>query len=60
MNRWVLKKRWYSHKQWVMRRVISALLVMIMTFGPGFPFGALIEKGDLSLVVGRNDRNLKG
>ncbi|TNG02930.1 MAG: hypothetical protein EP297_00725, partial [Gammaproteobacteria bacterium] len=56
MTRWTIKKRWYSRKQWVMRRIISALLVFTMCFGPGFPFAAFAAPddfvGDAAIYLG--------
>ena len=56
MNRWTLKKRWYTPKQWIMRRVTSALLVVTMLFGPGFPFAAFAAPdsfvGDAAIYLG--------
>ena len=56
MNRWAMKKSWYSRKQWVMRRSISSLLVLVMFFGPGFPFAAFAAPddfvGDAAIYLG--------
>ena len=46
MTSWTLKKRWYSAQQWMFRRVIGVLLVLLMGFGPGFPFSAFAATDD--------------
>ena len=40
MSRWTMKERWYGNKEWMVRRIVSAMLVFTMFFGPGFPFAA--------------------
>jgi hypothetical protein len=56
MSRWAIKKRWYSRQKWVLRRIISVQLVLVMLFGPGFPFAAFAGSdtfvGDSAIYVG--------
>ncbi|MCK4508334.1 MAG: thrombospondin type 3 repeat-containing protein, partial [Desulfuromonadales bacterium] len=56
MSRWEIKKRWYSRQMWVLRRIISVQLVLVMFFGPAFPFAAFAGTdtflGDSAIYAG--------
>ena len=64
MSRWTIKKSWYSRKQWIMRRIISSLLVVTMFFGPGFPIAAFAAGpdnfvGDAGIYAGTPDERVR-
>ena len=56
MSRWTLNQRWYGRDGWMTRRIISAMLVFTMFFGPGFPFAAFANPdtfvGDAAIYIG--------
>ncbi|MBW2511389.1 MAG: hypothetical protein JRE01_05085, partial [Deltaproteobacteria bacterium] len=56
MNRWALKQRWYGREEWLLRRIVCAMLVFTMFFGPGFPFAAFADPdtyiGDSAIYIG--------
>ncbi len=56
MSRWTLKQRWYGREEWLVRRIVSAMLVFTMCFGPGFPFAAFANPdtfvGDSAIYIG--------